>query len=259
MGDIFPIIKKGSVYSIGYDYISYCYGNKITEVQKDKLLQMFSELLNTWCIEDIYVELNNIVDTTNEKDFTNMNYIKKHFNSIKPPKRNLIPSDIPRTHSELQLIAPVTEIITDPICFEVIESITSEYYLEQQASYSMNDLFQYVMKEKKYILLEANNEQKIYNVLEYFLKTIDIKGVLNVVLFAFDEAIRNCKRKQCKISNFYNIQNYLEQSIEKHNRLLNRQIYGDIKFVPKKRVLFDKSGLEIRKTSIKKNRKKSNE
>ena len=45
------------------------------------------------------------------------------------------------------------------------------------------------------------------------------------------------------MKNIFDLENHLESAINTHNKIVDRQRYGDFKFVQKRRLLFDRSGI----------------
>ena len=243
---VFPIIKRTSYYGIGFDYISYCHGNKISNEEIGFILQGVSDILdNGWCVEDIYTEFNNLIEIDKYR-FKNFIEVKAFFNNTPPPKRNLLKNNHYRCHKELQLHSEVPIIkLEDSTVFEIESIKTYEYSLEPIGSYSLEDVIEYVMKSKKHILLENNPPKKMNGAIKHLITErygCNDEDALNIFLFSFDEAIHYCKNHDKKLKDMFEINNFLEEAIAHNNNIKNRIKYGDITFKPKQRMLFDRSG-----------------
>lgn len=239
----FPICEKGSKYDIGYDYTSYCYGNKVNNEEKERILNFFDMLLDTWCLDDLYKELNNIINNFGDEAISSSSFIINHFKKLRPPKNNLLRRQDYRTHKELLIKSPPPIAYYDDILMEFKNTIQDQY-IEPLASYSMKQLINYINSFDKYILKELNNTKRLIGGAEYMLDVLkDTTGALSIFLFAFDNCIAHHKGNHTKMKNIFDLENYLEKAINIHNKIVDRQIYGDFKFVQKRRLLFDRSGI----------------
>lgn len=239
----FPVCKKGSKYDIGYDYTSYCYGNKINSGEKEKILNFFDMLLDTWCLDDLYTELNKIINNYGDEAISSSPFMIDYFKKIKPPKKNLLRSKDFRTHKELLIKSPPPTSYYDEILME-FKNTAQEHYIEPLASYSMPQAIEYINSFNRYIIKETNNTKRLIGGVEYMLNILkDTSGALNIFLFAFDNCINYHKNNNSKMKNIFDLENHLENAINTHNKIVDRQKYGDFEFVQKRRLLFNRSGI----------------
>lgn len=224
-----------SVFDIVYEILDcYLKENEITKkmidesftfLKKDILSKVINELKNGWTYEELIVNIRNIIRTTKNFDFDKLNlYNKKRINLLNPKRIYF--------HNQIRLVKGIDPIIFDYNTGEIIKDSTDDYFLEMKASYTIEDLYDYCLHNG--ILTDSLLRFKERNLgaLRWLIKHFD----LELVLYAIDI----CANENGILTNLNSLQDYIDRAREKYNMALaNAKATGELKIVPKRRMLSD--------------------
>lgn len=228
---MFVVTKESSIYDLMYDYLSH-YNVDRKSNEAIYVFNSFVQLLESgWCSDDIYIELNKHLNITTDKPTDLITY----FSNIKIPKYNLLKFDDVRVHPKL-LNKPLPTTVEYDIETGLFKTIESQYYLEQRASISFNDICKYVTRYSGYYCKETNSEQRIFGAIKYIYDTC--KDV-NIVLYAIDMAFDNAIETKKVYNSIMDVTNYIEPAKQKVKEKKSLVTSGAIEFVQKARVLYN--------------------
>lgn len=204
MGNYFKVCKKVSISDICEDIIIISKGTNKTTAYRNKIKSLVHNAIerDSWCSEDIYIELNLL-------DYLTLEEIKRAL-AKKPPNINLL-SKKERVHNELLLSStcPVIDFDEADDLLDIFSDDTRyEYYLEEIASYSKEDLYLYLKKKN---VLGINSPKKVKGVLEYLLEET---GDVNIVMYMIDFASKHYKNMDKKIFNPICINDFYEVALK---------------------------------------------
>lgn len=162
-----------SIYDIVFDYIELFFSNKkLTKEQKKTIHQQIKTLLSDgWCYSDIY----RIFHTTKHKPTL---YVTHLFKGKKPKEKNLLKPGKFYYHNDLRLTSKPPKRVIDYDTGE-IKIINEPYFLEMKASYSINDLIHYYIRQTG-----QGNEQDIPRYLgsfQWLLKHYTVEEILFMI------------------------------------------------------------------------------
>ena len=229
MGNIYKTCKVVSTRDISEDVVYVTKGDKAVPSYRDKVHTIISRAVESskWCTNEIYEELNK-----EGKDIS-MSKLENLF-SYKPKVVNLL-SGKSRTHSVMQIYSDAPCIdFEDEVLLDIFEDdIKYEYYLEERASFSIDDVLEYIHTYyDRHLLLQVNDNKKITGVIKYALA--NLKDI-NIVMFMIDAMFKEHKEKETKVVNFIEVMNYAHIGIERHKGIVDRINTGDLKFVDRRR------------------------
>lgn len=138
-------------------------------------------------------------------------------------------------HNQLRILPPPPESEYDPYTC-TIKSTPIEYFLEIRASYTINDLMEYIAQKEsmKYLF---NNKPRLLGALKVQITKYDI----DLLLFLIDVVdVIYCNKKNY-LKNIFEIDDYVKEAKECFNlKHTENVINGTNKVVPKKRALYIK-------------------
>lgn len=215
-----------SVYDIAFDYIRLNNLN-IDSSEKRDIINSISEVLRNGAnSEDIYRKINKVKNTGQKHS--------DYFKGIKSNGSNLLKMTPKKIyyHNELRIIPKAPSFYFDLDSGE-IKKEQSDYFLEMRASYTIDDLFNYVSK-KQYFSKVVSNKSRVLGSLKYLIGKYDI----DFLLFIIDTANEIYSTKLNYIRNILDITDYeLEAKKNYERRVTECAISGTDKVVYKKRVL----------------------
>jgi hypothetical protein len=158
-----------SIYDLAYKYIK---DNKITDdLEKKTIIRAITEVLNNGASsDDVYrkIESGRCTDTE----------YKEYFNSVKP-SGNLLKAPKVYYHNELRITSAAPLKQFDINSGEIV-SVKQEHFLEMRASYTVDELYNYV-KRKEYLAKPLKDEARAKGSLVYLLKKYDIDFLLFLI------------------------------------------------------------------------------
>lgn len=215
-----------SVYELAFNFININY-NKDDIIPKKEIINTIMGVVNNGTnYQDINYKIQNC--PCNDKDYERF---FKTINSSSSP--NLIAVNRFYYHNELRVFPePPTRELN--INTGEIEKTEFEYFLEMKASYTMNDLVNYIYSKDSFSLLK-NNENRLKGGLKSLLCKYDIE----VILFTIDTVDVLYAPNQRKIKNIFEIEDYIYEGNVNLNMKTTEAVYNNTNtIVPKKRILF---------------------
>lgn len=212
-----------SVYDLAYNYI------KINNLTLDK--QEKREIINTIMeVLDNGANSNDINKHITKLKNNSLEH-KKYFKCIET-SGNLLNSKRFYYHNELRVVQEQPIKFFD-INTGIITSKKQDYFLEMKASYTIDDLFDYISK-KEYLFKSMYDKAKAMGALKFLLKKYDI----DFLLFLVDTA--NCffNANMQYLKNILDITNYEEEALKNYQmKTTENYISGTNHIVFKKRML----------------------
>lgn len=174
-----------SIYDIVYDYIDTFYRDESLDREDKKTihLEVKKLLMNSWCTDEIISTFK--AAKKNRPDIFSLK-VAKLFVSKRPKKINLIEPGVFYYHNDLRLTCgpPKREIDYDT---GIVTVINDTYFLEMKASYSVEDLIHYYMRQVGKSKSDDTNRFK--GSLLYLLKSYTVEELL----FMIDVMVNTCK------------------------------------------------------------------
>lgn len=195
-----------SIYDLVYDYINVFYeGVKLNKEQKKTIhLEMKRLLKNGWCSS----ELSSGFRTAKKKrpEWRALE-VSKLFNVKKPQVRNLLKPQVFYYHNELRLTSapPKREIDYD---LGEVRIINEPYFLEMKASYNINDLIDYYIRQ---VDRDHGNKQRLAGSFGWLLKHYTVEQIL----FMIDVTVNMCEAEDLSLPQSpLDIQKYFDDAKE---------------------------------------------
>lgn len=228
-----------SVFDLTFTYIQRFYTEEPNREEKLRILNQFEDLLfYGWTTEDIVKSLRafQVRYPGQRPDLPQL------FSKLNPTSNNLLKPNKTYYHNELRLMPGPPKRELDYNTGE-IKKVVEEYFLEIRASYTIDNLVDYFIKQ--FDLPSNGDERKRYiGGFKYLLKTYNI----DLVLFMIDAAA-NLTYSEDRNQRDFNPLDLAEYRHAAETATMNKQteirIAGDDKIVPRKRVLTFRSGDSI--------------
>jgi hypothetical protein len=219
-----------SVYELAFNLINKNY-TQIDNQTKVKIINKIIEVLQNG---STYNSINNKIQTCpiNSED------VERYLESTRiSGSSNLINFNTFYYHNELRVVPAAPEVYFDLNSGEFIRE-PFEYFLEMKASYTIDDLINYLQTKPSMSLL-FNNKSRLVGGLNSLLSKYNI----DKLLFAIDHADMVYDRRFLK--NIFEIEEYMKEAEDSYNMKMTESVVnGTNKIVPKKRELFkEKSGM----------------
>lgn len=225
-----------SIFDLAFTYIQRFYDEEPSKEEKVRILTEFEDLLfYGWTTEDIIKHLRGFqVRFPGQRPD-----LPKLFSKLHPSSSNLLKPNTNYHHNELRLMPGPPKRELDYNTGE-IKKISEDYFLEIRASYTIENLVDYFVKQFD---LPANGDsfKRYIGGFKYLLKTYNI----DTVLFMIDAAA-NLAYSEDKNRRDFNPLSLAEYRHTAETAMMNKQteikLSGDDKIVPRKRVLTFRSG-----------------
>lgn len=214
-----------SIYDLAFSYINKNY-TEISNNDKINIINKISEVLNNGSTS------NDISNRIKKSSGCDREY-NKFFDSIKSNGNLLKPNKF-YYHNELRIVpgAPLREW---NINTGQIENVTQEYYLEMKASYTIDDIINYI-KRKEFLSRTLVDINRAKGSINFLLKRYDV----DYLLFMIDTVNDIYSGKQKFARSLVEMAEFDDEA--KYNyeqRITESKINGDDKITPKKRILFE--------------------
>ncbi len=215
------LINKGSVYDLAAFYIKLFVGRSINKDELKNIIGKFSYILDKGYTfkECIKIMTSNM---SNKHNFSIMDITK--YTSL---HENIIKQNQMYYHKELR-IQPEPSVTNIDYNTGTMVSTKQEYFVEIAASYTMNDLMNYLLSFG-YVNTHQWQHTRLRKLIEHYVK----KYGIDIVLFMFEAIADNIEEREFdfnKFDNYYQIaKNYMNNI--RNNCIAN----GGDKIEPKKR------------------------
>lgn len=212
---IFKVCSLVSKEDIAKDILTYTKGSVYTCAERDKVLSIVSRairLKNT--SENIYNTLNKLKSKS----------LKEIENAICVKSDNLLGKYHTHKLMHISSNAPIIDFDETEI-LDIFEEVEYEFFLERRASFSMDNLQDYVDGYK--YMFSMYDKKRVFGGIKYALDMCG--GEINTLLFMFDYMVQDFRYKDKKIINVLDILNYVQKAQEKHNSIaakIDRGTFG---------------------------------
>lgn len=217
------LVNKGSVFDLAAMYIVLIEKHQVPIQRQKEIITELCIALDAGCTFDII-----------KKGIFNSFYSDTsfNFNNYKKNHGNLIKQGVMYYHKELKLMNDFP-IIHHDIDSGTMTSSTTQYYLEEVASYTMDDLLKYFYSKEMADPIEYNAKRMA----GIFRHKIDMYG-LDKVLFMIEGMARmyDAEHKVFTLSDFDSYNSTASGYLEEIKN--NCKYSGGDKYEPKKRKLF---------------------
>lgn len=215
------------MYDLAAYYIRQCIGKPVNKDYTQKLIIAFNKILaNGYTIKDIYDEIS--------RCNTNRKFNKFIFTERKAgDDSNLMSPNVFYYHKNLKIM-PLLDKVDHDINAGTMTSNNDEFYLEQTASYTLNELISYGYSRNAFPTGIAFNENRVKGMVRSFINTHG----LDIVLFMIESASRSCDTGE-PVKDFTELQNHLQvaQSYLGNSKSNSKYAGGDY-VIPRKRTEF---------------------
>ena len=218
-----------SVYELAFNLINKNYKD-IDNKTKVKIINKIIEVLQNG---SSYNSINSKIQTSpiGSED------VERYLEGTRIGCSNLINFNIFYYHNELRVVPAAPEVYFDLNTGDFVRE-PFEYFLEMKASYTIDDLIDYLGTKPSMSLL-FNNRNRLVGGLNSLLAKYDV----DKLLFAIDHTDMVYDRRLIK--NIFEIEEYMSEAEDSYNMKLTESVINETnKIVPKKRKLFEeKSGM----------------
>lgn len=239
--------ETGSLQDISYDFVNYMYGNQLDMKGKEQVFLAFRLLLkNGWTMGEMYLTLNEyfqkLLDdkrVITHPQNPNTDVIQA-FVSKKPIQRNLLDPNKVYFHNQLRIYPAPAQVDFD---YEkgTFSREEIEYYLEFRASYTIEELARYFTSRVGLCdeILGTDTNRILGGLNWLYSKFQDVE----LLLYMIDAAHNNVSIEgRGKLLNPSNLQDYYSEALAMRDFKRNEcAMNGDVKVVPRKRVLSHRS------------------
>lgn len=220
------ITAVNSVYDLAFNLIK----NNYTEIDnntKRNIINKIKEVLNNG---STYTTINNKIQTDK---IINKDYDGYLENTRTSSYSNLITQDKLYYHNELRVYAEPPEVEFDLNTGE-IKRQEFEYFLEMKASYTLEDLYNY-LKTKNTMVYALDNKKRLMGGL---ISLVQRHGI-EKILFAIDTTNTFYSGKSKMLKNIFEIEEYMPEAEINYNMKMSDSIVNNAnKIILKKRKLF---------------------
>lgn len=214
-----------SIYDLAFSYINKNY-TEISNNDKINIINKISEVLGNGSTSG---DINNRIEKSNGSD----REYNRFFSSIKSSGNLLKPNKF-YYHNELRIV-PGPPRREWNINTGEIENVTQEYYLEMRASYTVDDIVNYI-KKKEFLAKTLIDTNRAKGSINFLLKKYDV----DFLLFMVDTVNDIYSGKQKFARSLVEISEFEDESKDNYERRITEsKINGDDKITPRKRVLFE--------------------
>lgn len=215
---------KLSVYDLAYEYIIRNFkSNEIDNCKKAEIILEIEKALSTGITTETLIHKIITMQNQNYKMFfNNLKNINKEVNLLSPNKFYY--------HKELRITPPPPMKYLD-LESGTIKETNEKYYLEIVASYTINNIIEYI-NSKKYIKILAQNKTKLQGAIKNLLKRYDI----DYFLFLIDTTEAGLEIKEKYPKTLFDIEQYTEEATENyHNKISTDKANNNNKIIFKQR------------------------
>lgn len=214
-----------SVFDLAFNFINKNY-TSIDDVTKIEIIKEIRGILLNGCT---YQDVNNKIQNCS---CSNQSY-KEYFRSIKASSVNLIDPQMFYYHSELRVFPEPPKRTLNPNT-GIIEKEEFEYFLEIKASYTIDDLINYLSTKSAFTNI-INNRNKLIGSIKFLLNKYNI----DFLLFLIDALVVIFDNQKRKAKSIFEIEDFIEEAKINYNMKVNESaINGTDKVTPRKRKLF---------------------
>lgn len=212
-----------SVYDLAYEYIKSNCPN-ICSIGKKNVINSIVEVLNDGANgDDIYQKIKSCKNN-NREHYEYFKRIKSGGNLLKPGKIFY--------HNELRVVPDAPKVYFDINTGEM-KRVKQDYFLEMRASYTLDDLYNYIAK-KEYLSKSIEDRSRAIGCLRYLTNRYDI----DYLLFLIDTVNDIYSSKLKYLRNILDISDYEHEASENYRRRITEcAISNTDKVIYKKREL----------------------
>jgi hypothetical protein len=210
---------------LAFDFINKNY-TSIDDKTKVEIIKEIREVLRNGVT---YQDINSKIQTC---PCDNKNF-KGYFKSIKSSCVNLIDPQNFYYHNELRVFPEAPRRTLNPNT-GVIEKTEFEYFLEIKASYTMDDLINYIGSKNPFTNI-VSNKTKLTGSLKFLLNKYD----MDFLLYLIDALCVSYDNQKRKAKNIFEIEDFIEEAKFNYNlKFSESALNGTNKVTPRKRKLF---------------------
>ena len=218
-----------SLYDLAFEYVAISFTNRDpSKKEKQTAIDEISTLLgNGYSAKSISVALDKI--KSDNTAITPGKTLIQIFQGLSVPKTNLLSPDMFYYHNELRIMPPPPTITIDYNLGTISKTI-AENFLEMKASYSIDDLHNYYIKQMR--VQPSNN---FNGALQWLVK----KYGIDITLFAIDIAANYFSSEDLPPpNNPFCIMEYVDKAKQTCNyKVTETKALGEDRIVPKRRIL----------------------
>lgn len=239
--------ESGSLQDISFDFVNCFYGDQLDLKGREQSFLAFHLLLkNGWTVKELYYVINEYI-SERLADGNLVPHVKTPdrdiiaiFSNRKPTKMNLLDPSRPYFHNHLRIFPGPAKADID-YNTGMITRDTVEYFLEYRGSFTIEDLSDYFLsKSGMYDDILAGDYSRIYGSMNWVYKKYQDA---ELILYMIDAAnIHLSSGDRAKMINPSNIQDYYSEAMRMRDFKKNEcSMNGDVKIVPRKRLLSNRS------------------
>jgi hypothetical protein len=220
-----------SVFDLAFHYIERFYDEEPSTEEKRQILQEFEDLFAFgWTMKDINKVMRHFI-AGNPNVRPN---IAQLFSKVYRTHQNLISPDKFYYHNQLR-ITPGPPVRHLDINTGEIKKIEEAHYLEMRASYTIEDMIDYYVKQFG-LNANADERKRLIGSFKYMLKSHEIESLL----FMIDVAINTVYSEDMDRNGFnvFKLADYRTAAeLQLGEKRTENTLSGDDRIVPRKRVL----------------------
>lgn len=234
--------EKLSIYDLAYEFICMFYTSEPAKQEKVRVLHLIREMLiNKWASDEMLTyfkhiklqkeiqEVKDVVEYINAKA---LRYPKKKINLLGDQYKE---GDPFYYHNQLRITSPPPKRYFDYNTGEIVK-IEEPYFLEMRASYTIEDLCEYYIKQMGLKDIHPQDENRFAKAFLYVLKKYDLETVLFMVDAMVNEVLSEGLNKEKH--NPLKIVEWKDVALMHYNeKVTESAVYGENKVVPRKRIL----------------------
>lgn len=237
----------GSLQDISFDFVNCLYGDQLDAKGREQTFLAFHLLLkNGWTVKELYYVVNEYLSQRISEGnllthIQNPNTdIINIFSNRKPSKINLLDPSKTYFHNQLRIYPAPAKVEID-YNTGTIDKETVDYYLEFRGSYTMEEVCNYFLtKNGMYDDILIGDYSRLYGALNWVYKKYQDPELILYMIDAANNQINSGDR--AKLINPSNIQDYYTEAMKMREFKLNEcSMNGDVKVVPRKRLLSNRS------------------
>lgn len=241
--------EHGSLQDISFDFVNCFYGDKLNSKGREQSFLAFHLLLkNGWTIKEMYYIVNEYISEELEKGTLQTTPenpdrdIIRIFSNKKPVAKNLLDPGNTYYHNFLRILPKPGTIELDYNTGDIkVEEV--ERFLEYKGSLTLDEICEYFLsKVGMYDSAVASDLSRVYGSMKWvYNKYNDAELMLYMIDAASIEMLSSDKAKMINPSN---IQDYYSEAMRMREFKKNEcKTNGDVKVVPRKRLLSNRSWL----------------
>lgn len=225
-----------SFYDLAFAFIERFYDEEPADAEKKRVIGEIRQLLlNGWTSEDIVNEFRMFMGS-----FPDVRpNIPELFEYLRRKNTNLLHPDRFYYHNQLRLMPGPPKRILDINTGTILKDETP-YYLEMRASYTVDDLTDYYVRQSG-LAIAPNERKRMIGSFNYLLKTFDVEMVLFMidagVNAAYSEDLGKDQLSPLKLADYAAV-----AEVQLGEKRTENITAGDDRVVPRRRVLSLRGG-----------------